>query len=72
MMIEREKDSPHAAMPQSLNPYSNGMIIELACLLMVLAAVGLNPYSNGMIIELLFDFFYMFMYFFVLILILME
>ena len=37
---------------ERLNPYSNGMIIELDCLAWKARwAEGLNPYSNGMIIE---------------------
>ena len=36
----------------SLNPYSNGMMIELKRRGWIqMAIVGLNPYSNGMMIE---------------------
>ena len=35
----------------SLNPYSNGMMIELDFIDQIVETSGLNPYSNGMIIE---------------------
>ena len=34
-----------------LNPYSNGMKIELVDILYMFARISLNPYSNGMKIE---------------------
>ena len=36
---------------KGLNPYSNGMRIELFSDMVVMALLSLNPYSNGMRIE---------------------
>ena len=50
MMIEQSKEQ-RDQVEKSLNPYSNGMMIELAFTLIKLVHYGLNPYSNGMMIE---------------------
>ena len=51
MKIEPKIDLSDKTVSNCLNPYSNGMKIELMTKDEALSLVSLNPYSNGMKIE---------------------